>query len=128
MGRTLALGLMMIAAGSMVADAAVRGGKFTGTINATIGNSATATLDFAAVGNARAEVQDIGGIGNDYTGTYTEYSIGVFSYWTGDYKDLPSYQASGFSFFGVITSYSLTNQDVATASGWLVRSGSAVLP
>lgn len=128
MGRTFALALLVLVTGNSLADAAVRGGKFTGTINATIGNSATATIDFAKVGNARAEVQDIGGIGNDYTGTYTECTIGVFSYWTGDFKDLPTYQVSGFSVFGVITSYSLTNQGAATASGWLVRSGAATLP
>jgi hypothetical protein len=125
MGRLLVVSTILLASLNGEADAAVRGGKFTGTINASIGNSATATINFALIGNARTEAQDIGGIVNAYPGTYTEITIGPFSYWTGDFTGAPTYEASGFSFFGLITSYSLTNEGIDAASGWLIRSGIA---
>lgn len=123
MVRVLICALVLTTSWSGEADAAVRGGKFTGTINSTLGNSATTTLDFASVGNARAEVQSIGGIPNAYKGTYTEYEFGAFSYWTGTFTGAPTYQASGFSFFGIISTYALTNSGAASATGFVVRSG-----
>ncbi len=108
-------------------DAAVRGGKFTGTINSTLGNSAVTTLDFALVGNARHEVQSIGGIPNAYPGTYNEINFGVISYWTGTFTGAPSYEASGFSFFSLISTYKLTNSGAASASGFVIRSGIATV-
>ncbi|HET6424789.1 MAG TPA: hypothetical protein VFG20_13960 [Planctomycetaceae bacterium] len=128
MVRAFILSLVLLTGFNGTADAAVRGSKFVGTINAATGNSATATLNFALIGDARTEAQDIGGIINSYPGTYTEFSISVFSYWTGDFTGAETYEASGFSFFGVVTSYSLTNEGVDAASGWLWRDGIADLP
>lgn len=128
MVRAVVLSMVLLAGASSVADAAVRGGKFVGKINAATGNSATATLNFAAIGNKRTEAQDIGGIVNSYPGTYTEFSIGEFSYWTGDFTGAATYKASGFSFFGFVTTYSLTNEGVDAASGWLWRDGFANVP
>ncbi len=115
--------LFTMAAGS--ADAGVRGREFTGTINAVAGNSAETVLDFAAIGNARSEVQSIGGIPNAYPGTYTELDFGMVSYWTGTFTGAPTYEVSGFCFFSFVSTYRLTNSGAAAASGYVVRSGIA---
>ncbi len=125
MVRLLAVTAFMISAVVSQAEAAVRGGKFTGTINSPLGNSATATLDFSAIGNARGESQSIGGIANTYPGTYIEFELGAFSYWTGTFTGAPTYQASGFSFFSIISTYQLTNEGIAAGSGYLLKTGTS---
>lgn len=125
MTRMLALSLVVLAGGISAAEAAVRGGQFKGTINAVAGNSAIATLDFAAEGDARQEEQNIGGLSDTYLGTYWEFELGPISIWTGTFDELPTYETWGISFFNVITSYHLTNLDQPAADGWLLRVGDA---
>lgn len=125
MRRTIGMTILLFATTAGYAEAGVRGGKFTGTINSSLGNSAETTLDFAILGNARSEVQSIGGIPNAYPGTYTELDFGMVSYWTGTFTGAPTYEASGFCFFSVVSTYRLTNSGAAAASGFVVRSGIA---
>ncbi len=104
-------------------NAAVRGGKFAGTIYSSTGNSADATLTFATVGNGRFEVQTIGGIANSYPGTYTEAEFGPLSFWTADYTGAETFESSGISLFSTVSTYWLTNNSQFAALGILFKTG-----
>lgn len=123
--RTLTLILLVSSLSVANAQAGVRGGKFTGTINSDLGNSAEATLNFAAIGNARTEVQVIGGIPNAHTGTYVEFDFKVFSFWKGTFTGASTFEASGFCFFNFVSTYDLTNSGASAGDGWLWRTGIA---
>lgn len=128
MARPLALIALVSVLTAGTTDAGVRGGRFVGEIDSTLGNSATAVLSFAAEGNARTEVQTIGGIPNGYPGTYVEFDFGAVSFWVGDFTGAPTFKAWGFCLFSFVSTYSLANNNQPAATGTLFRAGDSNIP
>jgi len=125
-GHLFACQVLLIFASVVSAQAGVSGNRYAGTFVTNLGFPAACTLSFAANGELTEWENGIlfGGV---YTGPYTEVDLGGVTYWRSVVADeSPNGFAtfSGFSVFGIVTTFHNQNLDQGiTADGLLIRTG-----
>ena len=117
--KMIGVAALLLACGTSHVQAGVNGSHWVGDLT----YAADASVSSAAVKFSGTEFVEER-LGQEYAGTFYELALGLISYWSGRYDDYPNYGTSGFSFFGVVTTYRIDQFDGnSDAFGILFKAG-----